>query len=89
MPARLIRMGRTPWPARAPRNPKLAEMLTSLAKANTVEPFYRGDIARIIADGFRKNGGLVTSEDMAAYEVRLVEPLTMAWGEHAIHTWRR
>ena len=68
------------------RNPRLAEMLTSLAKANSVEPFYRGDIARIIADGFRKNGGLVTSEDMAAYKARLVEPLTMAWGEHAIHT---
>ena len=78
--------GKDPVAGELLRNPRLAEMLTSLAKANSVEPFYRGDIARIIADGFRKNGGLVTSEDMAAYEARLVEPLTMAWGEHAIHT---
>ena len=68
------------------RNPELAEMLTALAKANSVEPFYRGDIARMIAAGFQKNGGLVTAQDMAAYQARLVEPLTMTWSGHVIHT---
>lgn len=68
------------------RNPELAEMLAALAKAGSVEAFYRGDIARQIAGAFRKNGGLVTAEDMAAYRARLAEPLTLNWGGHAIHT---
>ena len=68
------------------RNPELAELLDALAKANSVEAFYRGDIARLIAEGFQKNGGLVTAQDMAAYEARLVEPLTLTWGEQTIYT---
>ncbi|MBM3891541.1 MAG: hypothetical protein FJ388_20710, partial [Verrucomicrobia bacterium] len=68
------------------KNPELADMLTALAKANSVEAFYRGDIAQRIADGFQKNGGLVTRQDMASHQARLVEPLTMTWGRHTIHT---
>jgi len=68
------------------RNPDLAEMLAALARAGSAEAFYRGDIGRHIADAFRKNGGLVTMEDMAAYRARLAEPLTLNWGGHAIHT---
>ena len=68
------------------KNLELAELLESLAKAGSVEPFYRGDIAQRIADGFQKNGGLVTARDMAAYEARGVEPATIKWGAHTIHT---
>lgn len=68
------------------KNPELADMLSALAKANSVEAFYRGDIAQRIADGFQKNGGLVTARDMAAYKARLVEPLKLSWGSQSIHT---
>ncbi|MDZ4401413.1 gamma-glutamyltransferase family protein [Prosthecobacter sp.] len=68
------------------KNPELAEVLTTLAQANSIEPFYRGDIAQHIADAFAKNGGLVTAKDMAAYHARVVEPLKMNWDEHTIHT---
>jgi gamma-glutamyltranspeptidase/glutathione hydrolase len=68
------------------RNPELAEVLTTLARANSIEPFYRGDIAQRIAEGFARNGGLVTAEDLAAYHARIVEPLPMKWGEHTIYT---
>ena len=68
------------------KNPELAEVLDTLAKANSIEPFYRGDIAQRIAEGFAKNGGLVTKEDLAAYRARLVKPLRLSWGEHTIHT---
>ncbi|MDZ4287542.1 MAG: gamma-glutamyltransferase [Prosthecobacter sp.] len=68
------------------KNPELAEVLSTLAKANSIEPFYRGDIAQHIADGFAKNGGLVTAKDMAAYHARVVEPLKLNWGAHTIHT---
>jgi gamma-glutamyltranspeptidase/glutathione hydrolase len=68
------------------RNPELAEMLTTLAKANSIEAFYRGDIAQRIAEAFQKNGGLVTARDMADYRARIVEPLTLEWGPHTVHT---
>ena len=68
------------------KNPRLADVLDTLAKANSIEPFYRGDIAQCIAEGFSKNGGLVTKEDLAAYRARLVEPLRLSWGGHTIHT---
>jgi len=59
-------------------------MLSELAKANSVEAFYRGDIAQRIADGFQKNGGMVTARDMAAYQARVVEPLKLSCGSHTI-----
>ena len=68
------------------RNPDLAAMLSELAMANSVEAFYRGDIAQRIADGFQKNGGLVTVQDMASYKARLVDPLKMNWGTQSIYT---
>lgn len=68
------------------KNPDLAEVLTTLAKANSIEPFYRGDIAQRIAEGFAKNGGMVTAKDLATYQARIVEPLMISFGERTIHT---
>jgi len=68
------------------KNPELAELLGTLAEANSVEAFYRGDIAQRIADGFQKNGGLVTAQNLAAYRARIAETLTLTWGEHTLHT---
>ncbi|MEQ1827337.1 MAG: gamma-glutamyltransferase [Pirellula sp.] len=68
------------------KNPDLADMLTQLAKANSVDAFYQGDIAQSIAEGFRKNGGLVTAQDMADYRARVVEPLKMELAGHTLYT---
>lgn len=68
------------------RNPALAEMLMTLAKAESIEPFYRGDIAQRIAEAFAKNGGMVTVQDLAAYQARMVQPLAFTWGGRTIHT---
>jgi gamma-glutamyltranspeptidase/glutathione hydrolase len=68
------------------RNPALAEVLVTLAKAESIEPFYRGAIARRIAEAFAKNGGLVTAQDLGAYQARMVEPLAFTWGGRTIHT---
>ncbi|MFO1438404.1 MAG: gamma-glutamyltransferase [Verrucomicrobiaceae bacterium] len=81
-----LRGGAAPVAGSLFKNPELAAVLDTLAKANSIEPFYRGDIAQRIAEGFAKNGGLVTKEDLAAYRARLVEPLRLSWGEHTIHT---
>jgi len=68
------------------RNPDLAKMLEKLAKDNSVESFYRGDIARHIADEFQKHGGLVTAKDMAGYKAREIHPLALTWRGFTIHT---
>jgi gamma-glutamyltranspeptidase/glutathione hydrolase len=67
-------------------NPGLAGLLEQLAKDNSVQSFYRGDIGKQIAAAFAKNGGLLTADDMAAYRAREVEPLTMNWGDRTVHT---
>jgi gamma-glutamyltranspeptidase/glutathione hydrolase len=61
------------------RNPDLAELLSALAEHNSVEPFYRGDVARRIAAAFQKHGGLATADDLAAYRAREVTPLRLDW----------
>jgi gamma-glutamyltranspeptidase/glutathione hydrolase len=68
------------------RNVELAVLLETLAADNSVEAFYRGDIARRIAAGFQRNGGLLTTADLAAYQAREVEPLKLDWRGYAIHT---
>jgi gamma-glutamyltranspeptidase/glutathione hydrolase len=57
------------------RYPDLAETLTRLAKDGP-ETFYRGAIAEAIVDEMARGGGLITKEDLAAYEVRAAPPLT-------------
>ncbi len=61
------------------RNLPLAKLLETMAERNSCDSFYRGDIAQKIAAAFKANGGLVTFEDMAAYQARELEPLKMKW----------
>jgi len=68
------------------RNPDLAKLLEQLAADNSVADFYRGQIARRIAIEFRKQGGLVTEQDLAIYEAREVTPLSLTWRGATMHT---
>ena len=68
------------------RNPELADMLVTLAQSNSVDPFYRGEYAMQIASQFQKNGGLVSSADLASYEAHVVAPLTLDCNGMTIHT---
>ena len=68
------------------RNPDLAAMLETLAHDNSVEPFYRGSVARQIAEAFQANGGIVTAEDFAAHEARDLDPIAFEWMGETIYT---
>lgn len=68
------------------RNPDLARLLESLAKQNSVDSFYKGDIAQHIAGEMKSKGGLVTAEDMAAYRAREVEPYRFEWEPFTVFT---
>jgi len=52
----------------------LARTLRTIAREGP-EAFYEGPIARAIAETVQKHGGLLTVEDLAAYEPKLREPL--------------
>lgn len=82
----LLRQGEPLTAGSTFRNTDLAKMLQALADDNSVEAFYRGDIGRQIAAVFKKNGGLATAEDFAAYRAREVEPLQLTWRDCSIYT---
>jgi gamma-glutamyltranspeptidase/glutathione hydrolase len=58
--------------------PELARSLALLAREGPAA-FYRGAIAQAIHDDMAAHGGLISREDLAAYRVRVDEPL---WGRY-------
>ena len=81
-----LKNGEPPAAGELLRNPELAALLSTLADRNSTESFYRGDIAQRVAEGFQKNGGLVTAKDLAAYHAREVDPLRLKWNGFEIAT---
>ena len=55
------------------RQPELARTLERIAK--NPDDFYHGDLARELASAMQKGGGLITAEDLAAYEVKERQPI--------------
>ncbi len=68
------------------RNPDLAAMLETLARDNSAEAFYRGELARKLAEQYKLHGGTVTAEDLASYRPREVEPIEWRMGGHRVVT---
>jgi gamma-glutamyltranspeptidase/glutathione hydrolase len=68
------------------RNPQLADLLQRLAESGSVEPFYRGEIARQIAEQFKKNGGIVTEQDFNNYHAIEQTPYQSEYLGHSIAT---
>jgi len=55
------------------KQPELARTLERIAKGP--DDFYHGAMARELAAAIHNGGGLITAEDLAAYEVREREPI--------------
>ena len=55
------------------KQPELARTLERIAK--NPDDFYHGEMARELAAAMQKGGGLVTAEDLAAYEVKERQPI--------------
>jgi gamma-glutamyltranspeptidase/glutathione hydrolase len=55
------------------KQPELARTLERIAQ--NPDDFYKGALAKEIAAAMQKGGGLITAEDMAAYEVKDREPV--------------
>jgi gamma-glutamyltranspeptidase/glutathione hydrolase len=61
----------------------LARTLRAIAREGP-DAFYRGPIARAIADEVQKRGGLLTLEDLAGYQPVLREPVRGTYRGHEI-----
>jgi gamma-glutamyltranspeptidase/glutathione hydrolase len=67
--------GQAPRAGEIFRQPNLARTLKTLAEGGR-DAFYRGPIAKSIADYMQANGGFITMEDLAATKSDWVEPIS-------------
>jgi gamma-glutamyltranspeptidase/glutathione hydrolase len=68
--------GRAPRVGELWKNPNLANTLERIANEGR-DAFYRGDMARVIADYMQANGGFLAYEDLAAHRSEWVEPVSV------------
>ncbi|AOO83688.1 gamma-glutamyltransferase [Bosea vaviloviae] len=66
-------------------NPDMANTLERLAKGGA-ELFYKGELAEEIAADFAAHGGLISRQDLAAYELSVAEPIWGSYRGHRIST---
>jgi gamma-glutamyltranspeptidase / glutathione hydrolase len=90
--------GRVPTVGELIRNSDLADIygyLSSVEKAKAhdsrenqmlavTDAFYRGDIAARIAEYSEKHDGLLTREDMAAFETKIESPISVEFGRDTV-----
>jgi gamma-glutamyltranspeptidase/glutathione hydrolase len=70
--------GKAPVAGDVFKNPALASSLEQIAKGGR-DVFYRGAIAKAIADDMQRRGGLIRAEDLAAHHADWVDPLSTTY----------
>lgn len=76
--------GRVPVAGERLVNHDLAQTLRTIANGGA-EAFYRGDIARRIAEDMAAHGGLITEADLARYRAVERAPLRGTFRNHAVY----
>jgi gamma-glutamyltranspeptidase/glutathione hydrolase len=76
--------GRAPRPGEIFRQPNLARTLRTLARGGR-DAFYKGEIARRIADYCEKNGGFISLADLAAQKSEWVEPISTNYRGYTVY----
>jgi gamma-glutamyltranspeptidase/glutathione hydrolase len=71
--------GKAPAPGTRLRQPVLARTLRRIAERGAAG-FYQGETAQAIADEMRRDGGIITTEDLARYQA--------VWREAVVSTYR-
>ncbi|PKM06634.1 MAG: gamma-glutamyltransferase [Gammaproteobacteria bacterium HGW-Gammaproteobacteria-4] len=70
--------GRAPRKGEIWKNPNLANTLEKIAKGGR-DAFYKGDIARTIADYMQANGGFLSYDDLASHHGEWVQPVSTTY----------
>ena len=74
-----------PWPTgHWLKQPDLANTYRQLAKQGSAY-FYRGDFARAVAQWMAQNGGIVTADDFANYQMRVRQPVVSQYRGYTIY----
>ncbi len=68
--------GRAPRAGELWRSPSHGKTLQAIGETNA-ETFYRGDLAKKIADFSRKSGGYISEADLEAFRPEWVEPISI------------
>jgi gamma-glutamyltranspeptidase/glutathione hydrolase len=76
--------GRAPRAGEIFRQPNLARTLRTLAEGGR-DAFYKGPIAKAIADYMKENGGFITMEDLAATKSEWVEPISTNYHGYQVY----
>lgn len=63
----------------------LARSLATIGR-DGADAFYRGDLARAIVEDLQRGGGILTLEELAAYEAREIAPLVVEHRGHRVAT---
>lgn len=82
--AHLMPQGRLPQADEICHRPDMERTLARLVAAGWRD-FYEGELGRAIADAVAGAGGILTREDMAAYQPRLTDPLAIAYRRARVH----
>jgi gamma-glutamyltranspeptidase / glutathione hydrolase len=77
--------GRAPRPGEIFVQPDLARTLRRIADEGA-DVFYRGDIAHRIAAFYGEHGGVLSYEDLAGYEAKWVEPISVNYRGYEVYT---
>ena len=67
------------------KQPELASTLQRISKLGPND-FYRGETAKLLVAEMQRGGGLITLEDLGAYNVKWREPLIAKWRNYEVHT---
>lgn len=67
------------------RQPDLAKTLRRIQK-NGRDGFYKGETARLLAADMRKNGGLITEDDLANYQAKERQPIHGTYRGYEIYS---
>jgi gamma-glutamyltranspeptidase/glutathione hydrolase len=70
--------GKAPLAGEVFKNPALASSLEQIARGGR-DAFYRGAIAKAIADDMQRRGGLIRADDLAAHHADWVDPLSTTY----------
>jgi gamma-glutamyltranspeptidase/glutathione hydrolase len=76
--------GRAPRPGEIFRQPNLARTLRTLGRGGR-DAFYKGEIARAIADYCEKNGGFISLADLAAQKSDWVDPISTNYRGYTVY----
>ncbi|MGH9407905.1 MAG: gamma-glutamyltransferase [Vicinamibacterales bacterium] len=70
--------GKAPAPGDVFRNPDLANSLEQIAHGGR-DAFYKGPIAKAIADDMKRRDGLITLDDLAAHHADWIDPISTTY----------